>query len=267
MPRKYKPTGRKPGAPKGNTNAVRHGHHSRVEKAEKLRAHAALRGAKALVAAMKLDEEAAAMEAAREAEREMEDRDAFWRKIYSDARKLPTFRGFLGDIVRNRMAAEWIGLFPDEVAPDWVYAWLDAMPNVHHSLTLDDEDNVLPYVPEGPIEEEEGGGGWKNAETTPPPVHPNALWSVLFPGRAWGSVTSFDDSVPDRLLALVPQFGSRLQAESYLRWKLRQFQAHRDQAGWTDGKSHLEGRSVGGGAPYPRNPLPWRVIGTPPVTD
>ena len=264
MPRTYKPTGGKPGARKGNTNAVTHGAYSGVERAEKLRAHSALRGARALQEAMRLESATAAMTEVTQTQAEEARHDEIMREVWRKARSLPTFRGALADMVRNRMATQWISFFPDEVAPDWVYAWLDAMPNIHLGLVMNDDDDVLPGVPDCPWEEEGGDRG--NLETTPPPIHPRSLWNELFPNRAWGSVTTFEDSVADRLFELVPQFGSRLHAAAYLRWKMRQFAAHRDKATWKDNDGPvLEGRSVGGGAPYSRNPLPWRIIGTPPA--
>ncbi len=154
MPRRRRRTGRRPGAPDGNANALKHGFHSQLARAEKLRAHSALRSARALGAAMKLKAQQVEQEADEAEEREADEREAAeFREMMGPFRHAPNLLGILADIVRFEMAKWWVASF-EEVAPDYIYAWADAFPNLHCSPALAEDENPVT----GEIAGAAGGG-------------------------------------------------------------------------------------------------------------
>ncbi len=224
MARKYKPKDRRPGAPDGNANALKHGAYSQIERAEQLREHSALRSARALEAAMKLQANQPLRDEA-ELQREAEEEEArAFGAMMARVRDQPNFKGVLADIVRHRMAQWWMTAF-EEPAPDFVYAWIDAVPNLSMSPAWNEGDDLLPGVPDGPLGKGEGEGSEKNLKTTTPPIHPNSLWRWLFMAGGGNGITSVDAATIDTILRNGP-FPSRIHAEAYLRWKLRQFSEH-----------------------------------------
>lgn len=163
MPRTYQPTGNRPGAPDGNQNAVTHGFHSAVERAERLRAESTLRSVRALTEALALGERIARIEKqnlANAAEERQYD-----EKMAEDLRRnrdRPNFRGFLIELIRDAVAVEWMRIFPGETHPDWVYEWVAIQPNLNSSPAYEDGDDLAPGVPG------EGYTPQKIPETTPP---------------------------------------------------------------------------------------------------
>lgn len=224
MARNYKPKTRRPGAPDGNANALKHGAYSQIERAEQLRAHSAWRSAKALEAAMKLEAQQGKQSLEDEDRTADEDGARRFRELISPYRDQPNLKGVLADIVRNRMGQWWMAAF-DEAAPDYVYAWVDALPNVNMSPAWNEGDDLLPGVPDGSLREGEGEGSEKNLKTTTPPIHPNSLWRWLSIPVDLSQITTADPKLVDTILEHGP-FPSRVHAEAYLRWKLRQFSEH-----------------------------------------
>lgn len=223
MGRRRRGTGRRPGAPDGNANALKHGYHSQVARAEKLRAHSALRSARALDAAMKLKTQQTVEEKEAEEERLTDERDAAeFREVMAPFRHAPNLLGVLADIVRFHMAKWWMESF-DETAPDYIYAWADAFPGLHVSPVLaEDEDPVT-----GEIAGAAGGGGGeeKNMKTTLPPIHPNSVWAGATQGIVLEDVENLEEAWVD-LVEAQRWFPGRQHAAGFVNWKFRQLRAH-----------------------------------------
>jgi hypothetical protein len=145
-----RPTGRRPGAPDGNANALKHGAHSMREKAERLRAESALRSVRALRAADELEERSAEIEAAGEGERL--DASPFTpediRRLMS-VRDQPNLRGFLIDKIRHKVGILWMAMFWHSKGdiPEWVIDWVNIQPNIHASPEYNEGDDLAPGVP------------------------------------------------------------------------------------------------------------------------
>ncbi|BCW87007.1 hypothetical protein sos41_01330 [Alphaproteobacteria bacterium SO-S41] len=168
MPRTYKPTGKRRGAPDGNANALKHGVHSAIEQAELLRANSASRAARALEQAMKLEDRRRALAAAEvdtSAEaivKKIPAYDPAITSMFQAVKDSPNMRGVMIDMVREKAGLNWFFAFGPDGAPDWAFEWANVQPNAHQSPAFTEGDDLAPGVPG------EGYTPQKNPGSIPP---------------------------------------------------------------------------------------------------
>ncbi len=215
MPRTHKPTGRKPGGQPGNTNALRHGYYAALERAEKLRADSAYRSARAFDEAMKLGARLDESEQREKEEKKQEEaRDDEFFMFFERIKDRPNFRGFLVELMRERVAFSWIACHPEVEAPDWVYQWLDHQPNYNQAPVFGDDDDMAPGVTDG--ETGEGASPTIFSETTLPRARSRTerfYWAARHPNV-------YSDDLAETFFRYCPQLGAVTIAARLLNWSI-----------------------------------------------
>ena len=212
MPRIYKPTGKRRGAPDGNANALKHGVHSAIEQAELLRANSASRAARALEQAMKLEDRRrvlAAAEAAEEEAAEIPGFDPDMAARFKAVKDQSNMRGVMIDMVREKAALTWFFTFGPDAAPDWVFEWANIQPNAHQSPAFTEGDDLAPGVPG------EGYTPQKNPGSIPPRKTKVGRFLSFFPD--YEDATTVTGEMSEAFLRVCPEFLASEIAEAMLR--------------------------------------------------
>lgn len=217
MSRAHKKTGGKPGGQVGNANALKHGAYSLREKAEHLRAHAALRAVRTLHHADRMEEQ---VREAEEAEAEARTAQAAQagpsqnlKDMFARLKGQKNLRGVFVDLVHDAVAMRWLALFPLEAQPDWVWSWANILPNAAQSPAFEDGHDIAPGVPG------EGYTPGENTGTTPPRRHTRTKIDDFIRGWwCYANATSVTDEMIARFLASHPEFGSTNVVRGFLDW-------------------------------------------------